>query len=67
MEFLNNLFQREIFKTAEGLGTNILNFISYLLGLFTKNPLYFLGGLVLLRVSQKGFKFKLSDLLNFKL
>lgn len=62
-----DFFKSDLFTGAETLGVKVMNFIGYLLGLFMQNPLWFLGGLVLLRVSRKGFKFNLKDLLNLKL
>lgn len=67
MNFLEGLRQSNLFKTGTGLAENILSFINYLIGLFIQNPLYFLGGLVLLRASQKGVKFNLKDLFKFDL
>lgn len=61
------LLENDIVKTGTNLGVSIMNFIQYLLGLFMSNPLWFLGGLVLLRVSQKGFKLNLKDLFGIKL
>lgn len=67
MEWLGNLFNSDVFKGGTNLVTGVMNFLQYLMGLFMKNPLWFLGGLVLLRVSKKGFKFNLKDLFNVKL
>lgn len=65
--FLQGLTSSNLVKTGTSLAENFLAFLSYLIGLFIKNPLYFLGGLVLLRASQKGVKFNLKDLFKFDL
>lgn len=67
MNFLQSLSQSNLLKTGTTLAENVLSFLSYLISLFVKNPLYFLGGLVLLRASQKGVKFNLKDLFKFNL
>ncbi len=67
MGIIESLTGSKVFATGTTLADNILSFISYLIGLFIKNPLYFLGGLVLLRASQKGVKFNLKDLFKFDL
>lgn len=65
--FLNSFTQSETFKGGTGLLNSLLGFGQYLIGLFMSNPLWFLGGLVLLRASQKGVKFNLKDLFKFDL
>jgi hypothetical protein len=67
MEWLKTITESNLFKTSEGVAGNILNFVNYLISLFMKNPLWFLGGLVILRASQKGVKFNLKDLFKFDL
>lgn len=67
MDWFDRITQSNLFKTSEGLLGNVLNFGSYLIGLFMQNPLWFLGGLLILRASQKGVKFNLKDLFKFDL
>lgn len=64
MNFLQGLTDTGIFKSGATLTENVLNFFSYLISLFIQNPLYFLGGLVLLRISQQGVDFRLKDFLK---
>ena len=49
-------------------GTNLLSSVfglgQYLINLFMGNPLWFLGGLLILRASQKGAGFNLGKLLK---
>ena len=67
MKWLQDLLGGQLFSTGNSVAVGFLNVIQYLFRLFTSNPLVFLGGLILLRVSQKGFKFKLSDIFDVKL
>lgn len=67
MNFFDRLKQSPLFAQSEGLLGGLLTLGQYLIGLFMANPLWFLGGLVLLRASQKGVKFSLKDLFKFDL
>jgi len=62
-----NDYINQVAGMLSGVYETLMALFSFIANLFIKNPLYFLGGLVLLRVSQKGVKLKLSDLLDFKL
>ena len=57
----------DLVKGGANLTNSLFGLGQYLISLFMNNPLWFLGGLVLLRVSQKGFKLNLSDLFGIKL